>query len=116
MATTASTLDDLLKNEGVFFAGEFDKDGTLVDYKAKMEAPREMAALAAQYGATVTMLFDALAGSFTQLSGGMPWVPQQGWAYSGGQYTACVGGNRWVFVETDKADFNKLFEALIGPR
>jgi roadblock/LC7 domain-containing protein len=25
-------------------------------------------------------------------------------------------GNRGVFVETAKADFNKLFEVLVGPR
>jgi roadblock/LC7 domain-containing protein len=31
-----------------------------------------------------------------------------------GEWTACIGdsGKRGVFVETSKADFNKLFEAL----
>jgi roadblock/LC7 domain-containing protein len=40
------------------------------------------------------------------------WVPQHGWAYSGGEWTACIGdgGNRGVFVETSKAGFNRLFE------
>jgi len=27
-----------------------------------------------------------------------------------------VGGNRGVFVKTGEADFNQLFEALVGPR
>jgi roadblock/LC7 domain-containing protein len=42
------------------------------------------------------------------------WVPQHGWAYTGGEWTACIGdgGRRGVFVETSKADFNRLFEAL----
>lgn len=35
---------------------------------------------------------------------------------SGGQYTVAVGGTRGVFIETVKADFSRLFEALIGPR
>ena len=46
----------------------------------------------------------------------MNWVPQQGWAYSGGKWTVAVGGNRGVFVETAKADFNQLFQALVGSR
>ena len=61
------------------------------------------------------MLFRTLGGAFTHISG-MNWVPQQGWAYSGGEWTVAVGGNRGVFVETAKADFNKLFEALVGSR
>lgn len=68
-----------------------------------------------QICATVTMMFNTLAGAFTQLSK-MNWVPQKGWAYSGGDWTVAVGGNRGVFVETARADFNKLFETLVGPR
>ena len=67
------------------------------------------------WASAVTMMFDTLAGSFAQLSG-MNWVPQQGWAYAGGEWTVCIGGNRGVFVETAKADFNRLFEALVGER
>ena len=44
----------------------------------------------------------------------MNWVPQQGWAYSGGEMTAAIGGNKGVFVETAKADFNQLFQVLVG--
>ena len=54
-----------------------------------------------------------LAGAFTQLSQ-MKWVPQQGWAYSGGEFTVAIGGNKGVFAETAKADFNQLFQALVG--
>ncbi len=110
-----ATLDDLLKIDGVVAAGEFTADGKLVDYKAKMDMSREMAEMTAQFCATVTMMFNTLAGAFTQLSQ-MNWVPQQGWAYSGGEWTVAIGGNRGVFVETAKADFNKLFEILVGPR
>jgi roadblock/LC7 domain-containing protein len=44
----------------------------------------------------------------------MKWVPQQGWAYSGGDFTAAIGGNQGVFIETAKTDFNQLFEVLVG--
>jgi roadblock/LC7 domain-containing protein len=110
-----ASLDELLTIDGVAAAGEFAADGSLVDYKASMDMSEEMAAGAAQFCATVTMLFNTLAGAFSQMSG-MSWVPQQGWAYSGGDWTVALGegGHKGVFIETSKADFNKLFEALIG--
>ena len=110
-----ATLEELLDIEGVVAAGEFGRDGSLVNYEAKTDMSQEMAQMTAQFCATVTMMFDTLAFSFTRLSG-MDWVPQQGWAYSGGDWTVAIGGNRGVFVETAKADFNKLFEALGGAR
>lgn len=108
-----ATLDELLNIDGVAAAGEFSADGKLVDYKAKMEMSPEMAAMTAQFCATVTIMFTTLAGAFSQLSQ-MKWVPQQGWAYSGGEWTVAIGGGgtRGVFVETAKADFNQLFESL----
>jgi roadblock/LC7 domain-containing protein len=111
----AATLDDLLKIDGVVAAGEFATDGKLVDYKANMDMSPEMAAMSAQFCATVTMLFNTLAGAFAQLSQ-MNWVPQQGWMYAGGDWTVAVGGNRGVFIETAKADFNQLFQVLVGER
>jgi roadblock/LC7 domain-containing protein len=108
-----ATLDELLSIDGVAAAGEFSADGKLVDYKAKMEMSPEMAAMTAQFCATVTMMFNTLAGAFSQLSQ-MKWVPQQGWAYSGGDWTVAVGGNKGVFIKTAQADVNKLFEVLVG--
>jgi roadblock/LC7 domain-containing protein len=108
-----ATLDELLSIDGVAAAGEFSADGKLVDYKAKMEMSPEMAAMTAQFCATVTMMFNTLAGAFSQLSQ-MNWVPQQGWAYSGGDWTVAVGGNKGVFIKTAQADVNKLFEVLVG--
>ena len=88
-----ATLDELLKIDGVVAAGEFTADGKLGDHKSKMDMSPEMAAMTAQYCATVTMMFNTLAGAYSQLSK-MNWVPQQGWAYSGGEWTVAVGGNR----------------------
>jgi roadblock/LC7 domain-containing protein len=109
-----ATLDELLDIEGVVAAGEFNADGSLRDYKARMDMSPEMAQMTAQFCATVTMMFNTLAASYTQLSG-MRWIPQQGWAYSGGDWTVAIGGGGYkgVFVETARADFNRLFEALV---
>lgn len=111
--TTMSTLADLLEIEGVVAAGEFTRDGGLVDFEASMDMPDDLAENAAQFCATVTLLFDTLGGSFTELSG-MNWAPQHGWMYAGGDYTVAIGGNRGVFVETERADFNRLYDELVG--
>lgn len=113
MTTQTRTLNDLLKLNGVVAVHEFGADGRLVDYKTSVPMSPELAELSAQFCSSVTGLFNTLGGAFTKLSG-MPWSPQQGWAYTGGQYTVCVAGNRAVFVESAKADFNQLFAALIG--
>jgi len=110
-----ATLEDLLKLPGVVAAGEFSADGKLVGYKAKIDMSRELAEATAQFCGSVTMLFNTLAGAYTHMSK-MQWLPQQGWAYSGGEWTVAVGGNRGVFVKTAEADFNKLFQVLVGQR
>jgi roadblock/LC7 domain-containing protein len=106
-------LDELLKMDGVMAAGEFAPDGTLVAFKTNTTMADDAAALAAQFCSTVTMMFTTLAGAFSRLTS-MPWVPQQGWAYSGGDLTVAVGGRVGVFVKTEKADFNRLFQVLVG--
>ena len=111
------TLQELLDVEGVVAAVEFRLDGSLLDYEAKIDMSEELAQTTAQYFAAVSLMFNTLASSFTNLSG-MNWVPQHGWTYSGGEWTACMGddGKRGVLVEASMADFNDLFEALGGER
>jgi roadblock/LC7 domain-containing protein len=108
-----ATLQRLLDLEGVVFAGEFDFDGSMLNYEASMDISEEIAQMTAQFCAAVSVVLNTLASSFAERSG-MNWVPQHGWAYSGGEWTACIGdgGRRGVFVETSKADFNRLFEDL----
>ena len=108
-----ATLQELLDLEGVVVAGEFSLDGSMLDYEAKMDMSEEMAQMTAQFCAAASIMFNTLASSFADRSG-MNWVPQHGWAYSGGEWTACIGdGDRsGALVETVKADFNRLFEAL----
>jgi roadblock/LC7 domain-containing protein len=108
-------LEELLKIDGVVAAGEFTTDGKMTSYKTDVDMRPEMASMTAQFCATVTLLFNMLAGSFS-LQSKMEWLPQRGWAYCGGDWTVAIGGNIGVFVETSKADFNKLFGVLVGPR
>lgn len=108
------TIEELLKINGVVAAGEFTTDGKLKDYKTNnMPMSQEMAIMTAQFCASVTMLFNTLAGGFTQLSK-MPWTPQKVWTYSGGDYTVAINGNNTgVFAETAKVNFDELVKALM---
>lgn len=110
----SASLDDLVKMEGVILAFEFTPDGKCTAYK---NVAPEMAAMAAKFCATVTMEFNTLASSFSTLSE-RQWIPQQGWMYRGGDYTAIVGngGYQVVFVETAKADLPALIERLHGSK
>lgn len=68
------TLQELLKLDGVVAAGEFTAEGDVVDFEANMEMLEELAGMTAQFCATITMVFNTVAGAFTQLSG-MDWTP-----------------------------------------
>ncbi len=107
-----ATLDELMRAKGVIAAGEFKDDGKLVAYKGEM--PKNQAEMTAQFCGTANMFFKTLAGAYERITG-MKWTPAQGWAFSGGKYSVCIGGNKGVFVETAKADFNQLFQLLVGP-
>lgn len=117
MAGKAKTLDELLKLKGVVAAGEFTLDGKLVSYKTNKgyDLTQEHAELTAQFSATVTQVFNTLAGAYSKIKE-EDWVPQKGWAYAGGDWTVAIGGAIGVFAKTAEVDYNQLFEALVGPR
>ncbi len=105
------SLDELLKFEGVMAAGIFSPEGKLVDYKSKTGMPKEMAEMTAKFCGAVNNMFDALASAYSQLYK-MNWLPQHNWMYSGGDWTVLISGTRGVFVESSKADLEKLLKAL----
>ena len=108
-----ATLTELMKAKGVIAAGEFSVEGRLVAYKGKIS--KDQAEMTAQFCGTVSMMFKTLSGAYERITG-MKWTPALGWAFSGGKFSVCIGGNKGVFVETSKADFNQLFGLLVGRR
>lgn len=112
----ASSLNDLLDLKGVVAAGEFGLDGSLKDFKASVDFSEDLAQQTAKFTSAVTQVFNVLAESFSALNEQFKFAPQQGWAYSGGDWSVAVGGQRGVFVKTADADYNELFSALVGPR
>lgn len=105
------SLDELLALDGVREAGIFSPEGKLIEYKSKAGMPKEMAQMTAKFCGAVNQMFDALASAYTDLYK-MNWVPQKNWMYSGGDWTVIISGTRGVFVETSKADLEKILKAL----
>jgi roadblock/LC7 domain-containing protein len=52
-----ATLQELLDIEGVVAAGEFNLDGSLLNFEAEMDMSEEIAKMTAQFCATVSMMF-----------------------------------------------------------
>ena len=110
-----SSLKHLLKIDGVVAAGEFTNDGGWVNYESKMEMSPELVEVSAKFCTTITMMHHTLANAFSRASN-MKWEPQKLWMFTGGDWVVMVGKNRGVFVEAAKADYNKIYEALVGKR
>jgi len=106
-------LDELVNVKGVDVAAEWGDDWVLRVYKSQRDISDGEAHQKAKFCATVSMMFNNFASSFTQLSG-MQWTPKEGWAYSGAGWTVavCKGGNLGVYIRTAEADFNRLIEVL----
>ena len=112
----AKSLDEWLRLNGVIASREFSENGRLIAFRSNgTPLPDDVALLTAQFSAAISQLLGVLAAAHSRISG-FNWVPQQSWAYSGGDLTIAVDGSRGVFVKAAEADFNHLFESLIGPR
>ena len=110
-----ATLDELAAVKGVNVAAQWTDNHILRAYKSQRGISDEEARQKAQFCISVSMMLNNFASSFTQLSG-MQWTPQQGWAYSGGEWTVAVGkgGTLGGYLDTAEADFNRLIEVLFG--
>ncbi len=110
-----ATLDELAAVKGVNVAAQWTDKHIIQAYKSQRGISDEEARQKAQFCINVSMMLNNFVSSFTQLSG-VQWTPQQGWAYSGGEWTVAVGkgGKLGVYLDTAEADFNRLIEVLFG--
>jgi len=108
-----ATLDELAAVKGVNVAAQWTDNHILQAYKSQRGISDEEARQKAQFCISVSMMLNNFVSSFTQLSG-VQWTPQQGWAYTGGEWTVAVGrgGKLGAYLDTAEADFNRLIEVL----
>jgi roadblock/LC7 domain-containing protein len=104
-------LKKLMSIKGVFAAGEFNPDGTLVAYEG--DITEEEAAMAAAMCAANNAMAKMQTDGYTAFSG-QEWTPLHGWALTGSKYSVCVAGNVGVFVKNDEVSFNEIFKALLS--
>lgn len=107
---TLSKLKELMSLPGVVATGEFADDGKLIAYYGNInEKEAEMASLMC---AANKMMGNMQAKGWSMYTGKDGFYPVVGFAVAGGKYVVCIMGNVGVFVELDKADFDKIFETL----
>jgi len=100
-------LENALAKAGTVAVGRFLSDGKLVDYRAGgAPVSQDLAEIASQFAATVSMLLRTFSASYSVLSG-IPLVPVQGWIYSGGEMTSVVDREIWSILRTDASSFRR---------
>jgi roadblock/LC7 domain-containing protein len=100
-------------------AGRFGPDWTVADHKCTglfLESPSALE-MAHWFCAAVTMMFNSLAFAADGMTRGgfdLPSsLPSRGWAFSGGDYTIAVHGDRFVIGESAKVgSFDELRRLL----
>ena len=103
-------LEELMSLPGAFAAGEFSDDGKLLAYYGNID--EKSAEIAAMMCAANKLMGNMQAKGWSFYTGQEGFYPVRGFAVAGGKYAACIMGNVGVFVELDKADFDKTFEVL----
>ena len=102
-------LNKLLTIPGVWAAGEFGDDGSLLAHAGELSD--EHAAMAAQMCAANNAMARMQCDGFTAMSG-QEWAPLRGWALTGPLHSVCVMGNVGVFVRNAEVSFNSVFAGL----
>ena len=107
---TISKLKELMYIPGAVAAGEFSDDGRLIAYYGNIN--EKVAEIAAMMCDANKLMANMQAKGWSAYTGQEGFYPVYGFAVAGGKYAACIMGNVGVFVELDKADFDKTFEVL----
>jgi len=104
MATTQE-LESALARPGAIATGRFTADGRLVEKRSKSaDVTDELAGIASQFAATLSMVLRTFSASYSVLSG-IPLVPFHGWIFSGGEMTSVIQNDLWTMFRTKESSF-----------
>ncbi|MCS7262349.1 MAG: DUF2173 family protein [Aquificaceae bacterium] len=104
-----ANLERLLNIKGVWAAGQFNPDGTLVDCKGELS--QEFALMAARMCSANNHLASLMCDTFSGISE-QEWTPARCWSVSGPKYGIFVVGNVGVMFNTKEVSLNEIFRAL----
>ena len=105
-----ANLERLLSIRGVWAAGQFNNDGTLVECKGQLS--QEFALMAARMCAANNNLASVLCDAFTGISE-QEWTPMHCWAVAGPKHGIFVFKNLGVMFNTREVSFNEILKALM---
>ena len=115
-----SEFDKLVALDGVLMAGRLGRDGRVAEHKAAslfIAAPGS-AEMAQWFCSAITALFGSMAYAVDRVNrtgfDESNWLPVKGWAYSGGDYTIVVRGDRFMIAERAKLGSLDELDRLLG--
>jgi roadblock/LC7 domain-containing protein len=113
---------ELFALDGVVMAGRVAPDGRIAEYEAGplfIENPVTME-MAHWFCTAITMMFGSMAYALDVVSRtasgfDLPgWLPQKGWAYTGGDYMIMVRSDRFLIAERAKLGSLDELDRLMG--
>ena len=108
-----SEIDELVALNGVLMAGRFGPDWGVAEYKNTSLFYAEAIGVMGPFCAAIQMMFNTMGvalGGFTAAN----WLPVHSWIVSGGDYSICVHGDRFVLVETAHVGSFDELRRLLG--
>jgi len=105
-----SLIEELANHSGVMAAGEYAFRGDRFSYKGQLT--EELARLASIMCRTTSMALHMQIDMLKQMGRDCGCAPAQGWMVKGHNYTVCVRGNVFCFVENKSNQLNNIMKLL----
>ncbi len=105
-----SLIDELAKQSGVMAAGEYAYRGDRFSYVGQLS--EEMARMASIMCRTTSMALHMQVDMLKQMGRDCGCAPAQGWSVKGRDYTVCVRGNIFCFINNKSKELNNVMRFL----
>ena len=103
-------IEELSNHPGVVAAGEYAYRGDRFSYKGQLT--EELARMASIMCRTTSMALHMQIDMLKQMGRDCGCAPAQGWMVKGRNFTVCVRGNVFCFVENNSNELNKIMQLL----
>ncbi len=105
-----SLIEDLANHTGVMAAGEYAFRGDRFSYQGQLT--EELARMASIMCRTTSMALHMQVDMLKQMGRDCGCAPAQGWMVKGQNFTVCVRGNVFCFVENQSNQLNNVMKLL----
>jgi roadblock/LC7 domain-containing protein len=115
-----SEFDELVALDGVLMAGRLGQDGRIAESKtASLYVTNpDSAEMAQWFCSAITSMFGSMAYAVDRVNrtgfDDSSWLPVKGWAYTGGDYSIVIRGDRFMIAERAKLGSFDQLDRLLG--